>query len=326
MYDVFISYSRKDSKVADEVVAALEKAGVSCFIDREGLSGGVDFPKVLANSIMDARLLLFIASKNSYESQFTQKEIAFAISRKGSHFVLPLRIDNTPFPDSVDLLLSDINYRQLSSTYTIEKNLVNDVLGKLADPHAGETLVQKERRSSNRLLASVLILIAVVGISLAGFIFYKSNQQKEREAHVLADRVQCAQLLDDANVWVSKADSIAENVGHKEQTFEDERLFLQRAQLSVTRADSLIAVYRLDPNYVSLFSEFQTKDIQSSIEHSKRDLLEFWVKTARVFYDWKDDPVFHDEALKYVGYVLSLTPDDSLKSEFELMKESLLQP
>ena len=34
-YDVFISYSRKDAKIADEICTALSAAGLTFFIDKE---------------------------------------------------------------------------------------------------------------------------------------------------------------------------------------------------------------------------------------------------------------------------------------------------
>lgn len=37
-YDVFISYSRKDMAVADEITRALDAAGISYFIDRQGIA------------------------------------------------------------------------------------------------------------------------------------------------------------------------------------------------------------------------------------------------------------------------------------------------
>ena len=51
-YDVFISYSRKDSEIAGKSHKALDEAGISCFIDLEGISGGADFPAVLSEAIM----------------------------------------------------------------------------------------------------------------------------------------------------------------------------------------------------------------------------------------------------------------------------------
>lgn len=63
-YDVFISYSRKDSEVAGQIYNALSAQGLTCFIDLEGISGGTDFTDVIAEAIMGSRLFLLLASKN----------------------------------------------------------------------------------------------------------------------------------------------------------------------------------------------------------------------------------------------------------------------
>ncbi len=81
-YDVFISYSRRDTAVADKICAAFDSAGISYFIDRQGIAGGVEFPVVLADAIAESSLFLFLASKNSYDSKFTNIEITFACNDK----------------------------------------------------------------------------------------------------------------------------------------------------------------------------------------------------------------------------------------------------
>ena len=73
-YDVFISYSRKDSEVTDQIYECLEDNNISAFIDREGISGGEEFSPVIAEHIKESILFLFIGSKNSYVSKWTSKD------------------------------------------------------------------------------------------------------------------------------------------------------------------------------------------------------------------------------------------------------------
>ena len=65
-YDVFISYSRKDTLIVNKICDALEEQGIKFFIDRKGLAGGGEFPAELEEAIDSSILVLFIASKNSY--------------------------------------------------------------------------------------------------------------------------------------------------------------------------------------------------------------------------------------------------------------------
>ena len=88
-YDVFISYSRKDTPIAEKICKALDDANITYFIDRQGIGGGLEFPKVIANAILESRLFLFLASENSYTSKFTSSEITFAFNKKPKETIVP---------------------------------------------------------------------------------------------------------------------------------------------------------------------------------------------------------------------------------------------
>lgn len=141
MYDVFISYSRQDSDFADRIEKRLREEGLSCFVDRKGISGGADFPAVLSQAILDSGLLLYLASSNSYQSLFTRKEVLFAVNNKGCDHILPLLLDDSPMPKSLEFLLSDVNWRQLSASYRIDVELMADIkalLNRTAAPPANQ--------------------------------------------------------------------------------------------------------------------------------------------------------------------------------------------
>lgn len=129
-YDVFISYSRKDLVVADKICDVLYKAGVSCFIDRQGIGGGMEFPKVIATAIKESELFLFLASENSYSSKFTTSEITFAFNKKQKNQLLPYVIDSSSLPDELEFVFSCINIRNIKE-HPIETTLVEDILDLL---------------------------------------------------------------------------------------------------------------------------------------------------------------------------------------------------
>lgn len=109
--DVFISYSRKDTAVADEITQALDAAGISYFIDRQGISGGLEFPEILAQAIVECKVFLYLASKNSYQSKFTNSEITFAFNKKEKNRILPYITDDSELPIGLQFLFSGINWR-----------------------------------------------------------------------------------------------------------------------------------------------------------------------------------------------------------------------
>ncbi len=136
-YDVFISYSRLDMTVADRICAAFDKAGITYFIDRQGIGGGLEFPKVLAHAIVDSEKFLFLASANSYDSKFTNSEITFAFNKKAKESILPYRIDDCEMPLELEFVFCNINWRNIKD-HPIETVLVDDMLrmlGRTLQPH-----------------------------------------------------------------------------------------------------------------------------------------------------------------------------------------------
>ena len=126
-HDVFISYSRKDSDVAKLICNAFDSAGISYFIDKQGISGGFEFPVVLAEAIIECKVVLFLASKNSYDSKFTNAELTFAFNEKPKNSVLPYIIDGSTMPPALRFVFSSINWRTIES-HPIEPTLVDDIL------------------------------------------------------------------------------------------------------------------------------------------------------------------------------------------------------
>ena len=129
-YDIFISYSRKDSAIADQICAALDSAGITYFIDRQGIGGGFEFPAVLAENIVNSQIFLLLASKNSYESKFTMNEIVFAFNKKPKNAILPYIIDNSSLPISLEFVFAGINWRNMTD-HPIDPTLVDDLLRML---------------------------------------------------------------------------------------------------------------------------------------------------------------------------------------------------
>ena len=126
-YDVFISYSRKDTDIANKICEAFDKANITYFIDRQGIVGAYEFPEILANAILDSRLFLYLASQNSYKSKFTNSEVTFAFNEKDKNSVLPYIIDGSKLPASQRLIFSAINWRNIKE-HPINSVLVSDIL------------------------------------------------------------------------------------------------------------------------------------------------------------------------------------------------------
>lgn len=203
MYDVFISYSRKDTNVADRICKAFDDAGITYFIDRQGIGGAYEFPAILAEAIMGSKIFLYLASRNSYDSKFTQSEITFAFNRKEKGTILPYIIDNSSLPISLEFVFSAINWRNIKE-HPVETVLVDDLLrllGKERSMHqeeakpvtveAKEVYTSQKVKSRNRskwLFPSVCLGIVLIAVCL--FVFSRKevevNPGSENQSNVVA--------------------------------------------------------------------------------------------------------------------------------------------
>ena len=180
-YDVFISYSRKDAAVADQIAKAFDAAGISYFMDRQEMDGGLEASKVHATAIKESTVFLFLASKNSYESKYTRNEVAYAFNKKENPQIIPYIIDGSTLPDELELTLSSFKCRDMRQ-HAIQ-TVVEDVLeriGRKTDSPIGSTtppqtnydskMVFRKRRVWSWIVAvcAVVAVVLVVVLTMRG--------------------------------------------------------------------------------------------------------------------------------------------------------------
>lgn len=163
IYDIFISYSRKDSGVVDKICTELDRYGLKYFRDTESLFISDDFPRKLADAISSSKIVLFIASKNSYASQYVVKEIVFAYNEKVN--VLPYIVDDENIPIDIKFLLSDVN-RKTIKTMSIPA-LVEEIVGLLKEDNVQVKVNHKDnvknRKFEYYLLCAIMVFMLIVG-------------------------------------------------------------------------------------------------------------------------------------------------------------------
>lgn len=148
-HDVFISYSRKDTAIADKICAALDKQGITYFIDRKGIGGGMEFPSVIAEAIINCKIILFLGSANSYQSKFTNSEVTFAFNEKEPGSIIPYIIDNSSLPAALRFTFSSINIRTIQE-HPIETILMQDLCQILGRKFVEEKNLDTANRKENK--------------------------------------------------------------------------------------------------------------------------------------------------------------------------------
>ena len=108
MNDVFISYSRKDKSEVGLLCQALDSEKINYWIDQNDIPLGVDFPQEVKNAIENSRVMVFISSENSKQSEWVTREIKYALNHK--IIVIPFRLDETDYNDNLAIFLDTYNH------------------------------------------------------------------------------------------------------------------------------------------------------------------------------------------------------------------------
>src|SRR2546422_4353241 len=100
-YQVFLSYSQKDSTLAKEIARRVRKIGfVQVFLAGENLGLGHQIIDKILSKIRSADLLLLFWSRNADRSQWVMYEIGIAFGANVK--VLPLILTKSvPMPDFI---------------------------------------------------------------------------------------------------------------------------------------------------------------------------------------------------------------------------------
>lgn len=94
-YDVFISYSSIDRKVAEGICGFLEANGLRCFIDYRDIPHGALWPRVISDAVMDSEVMVAVFSDNYNRSVQVERELSLTDEKFIP--ILPFRLSDTPY-------------------------------------------------------------------------------------------------------------------------------------------------------------------------------------------------------------------------------------
>ncbi|MDH3508774.1 MAG: TIR domain-containing protein, partial [Gammaproteobacteria bacterium] len=107
-HDVFVSYASRDRDIARKVCAALEAAGVPCWIAPRNIPFGADYASSLIEAIGKSHVVVSIFSSNANRSSHVRREIERAASKDKS--IIVFRCEQVPFSPALEYFLSDAQW------------------------------------------------------------------------------------------------------------------------------------------------------------------------------------------------------------------------
>lgn len=169
---IFISYASQDIVAANTVCAALEAAGLPCWIAPRDVRPGEPYAAAIVEAINACRLLVLVLTKNAIDSRHVLREVERASSKNRS--VLSIRLDAAELPPELEYFLS-ANHWLDASGGTLESvlpALIESVRGPArtdARPAATPAAIPAVGAPASRRLKRPLIALAAVVVALLGY-------------------------------------------------------------------------------------------------------------------------------------------------------------
>lgn len=117
---IFISYSRKDleavRRLRDEIHS---RTGILPWMDLSGIETGTQFADVIAKAIDDCELLVFVISRHSVKSEWTEREVLYA--QDAGKKIYPVVIDDVELTGKIKFLLINIDRVDIRDGVQYEK-------------------------------------------------------------------------------------------------------------------------------------------------------------------------------------------------------------
>src|SRR5216110_2351272 len=149
-HDVFVSHSTSNRPVANAVCAALESAGIRCWIAPRDVMPGRSYSGEITRAIQQSRAFVLIFSEHSNNSEQVLREVQLAANSR--LHIVQFRIDPVEPSDDLEYYLSGPHWLD-AVTPPLENHLEqlkNSMKALLSLPRAGseETVVAPGRAAA----------------------------------------------------------------------------------------------------------------------------------------------------------------------------------
>ena len=179
-HDVFISHSSHDRAAAEAVLAALERAGHSCWIAPRDIVPGQDYGEAIVDGIRASRIFLLILSASSVDSPQVRRETERAAN--AGLPIIPLRTEDVQPSRSLEYFISSAHWLD-AFTPPLERHLdylvavVGQLLGgrpankRAEDAPAEAPVAAAPAAASRRRLRTAAIVAAVLAVAIPAALF-----------------------------------------------------------------------------------------------------------------------------------------------------------
>jgi formylglycine-generating enzyme required for sulfatase activity len=160
---VFISYSSIDAEMAQHMCAALEGAGISCWIAPRDVPPGGDYPAAIVDAVASATVVVLLLTEHAVASPHIVTEVEHAFNDRKR--IVPFRCGNCALSKDLDYFLGTSQRLDAADGCTDEnlKHLVAAIQSALRGDVA-EMIPQGPTARSFEVFGAIALVLLLAGV------------------------------------------------------------------------------------------------------------------------------------------------------------------
>lgn len=211
-YDIFISYCRADTRIAQQIYKRFEELGLICFLDAQNLKTGDNFANVIQSAIINSKYVIFVYGSNSEESIYQRRELDLALESGKKVLSLFTNFCNDGVVHSI--------LRKKTICYASIDKICNSIQREISPAHCcsisipSETtekrLYSRKNRKKRYIFLAIITLLFIICLLFPNY--YTSSPPLERpntcpntskQSDNITDSIYSSEILDRDTVYIS---------------------------------------------------------------------------------------------------------------------------
>ena len=173
---VFISYSTRNTQVAQKILKALEDRNISCWIAPRDIIGGMEYGDVIDDAVNACKVMVVIFSESSSNSQWVRGELNLAFSAGKS--IVPYKIDDTALSGAMRLMLNDKHWISADS---LSDAKVEELVHAVEVALEMTTAKQNQKIRRRKILKIILPILLTVLIAAAVLLYFSKSKNIQNQ-------------------------------------------------------------------------------------------------------------------------------------------------
>lgn len=211
-YDIFISYCRADTRIAQQIYKRFEELGLICFLDAQNLKTGDNFANVIQSAIINSKYVIFVYGSNSEESIYQRRELDLALESRKKVLSLFTNFCNDGVVHSI--------LRKKTICYTSIDKICNSIQREISPAHCcsisipSETtekkLYSRKNRKKRYIFLAIITLLFIICLLFPNY--YTSSPPLDKpntcpntskQSDNITDSIYSSEILDRDTVYIS---------------------------------------------------------------------------------------------------------------------------